>query len=151
MSPRPSVAALTFEWKLYRRVRAGGHRVGNPALLCLRLDPLERTIAIDKKKEQTVATAAAAVMAKARRDVVDHFMANNAVSSESAVGYEPSRRMQRRMIERMQRDGVLVAAGHGRWFIDIPRYRAGVNSRRKRVLGAVGLVILTVAGAALLG
>lgn len=93
---------------------------------------------------------AAAVMAKARRDVVGHFMTSNAVSRESAVGYEPSRRMQRRMFERMQRDGVLVAAGDGRWFIDIPRYHESVGSRRKRVIGAVGAVILTVAGAVLL-
>jgi hypothetical protein len=98
-----------------------------------------------------VATAAAAIMAKARRDVVGHFMTSNAVSPESAVAYEPSRRIQRRMFERMQRNGVLVPADKNRWFIDIPRYHESLNSRRKRVLGVLGAAIVAAAGLALLG
>ncbi|MCU6456126.1 hypothetical protein LPN01_18770 [Sphingomonas sp. A2-49] len=98
-----------------------------------------------------MATAAAAILAKARRDVVGHFMTCNAVSPASAIAYEPSTRVQRRMFDRLQRDGVLVAAADNRWFIDIPRYHESVSTRRKRVLGVLGAAILAAAGLALMG
>lgn len=98
-----------------------------------------------------MATAAAAIMAKAQQDVIGHFMSSNAVSPESAVTFEPSRRPQRSMFERMQREGVIVAAGNDRWFIDIPRYHERTKTRRKRVLGVLGAVIVAAAGIALLG
>ncbi len=98
-----------------------------------------------------MATAAAAIMAKAQQDMIGHFMTSNAVSPESAVAYEPSRRIERRMFERMQRDGVIVDAGNDRWFIDIPRYHERLKTRRKRVLGVLGAAIVAAAGLALLG
>ena len=87
-----------------------------------------------------MATTAAAVMAKARRDVVSHFMAANAVSSESAVAYQPDRRSRQRQFERMCDAGVIHAVGEGRFWIDAPRYDEWSRSRRKRVGIAVGAV-----------
>ena len=54
-----------------------------------------------------MATAAAAVVAKARRDVISHFMSRDAVSSAQAVPYQPDRRIRRKMFERFQDAGVL--------------------------------------------
>ena len=89
-----------------------------------------------------MATTAAAVMAKARRDVVSHFMSANAVSAESAVSYEPGRHIRQRQFERMCDAGVLRAAGDDRYWIDAPRYDEWSRSRRRRVGVAVGAVAL---------
>jgi hypothetical protein len=112
---------------------------------------IESTLPTERAGEMAMATTAAVIMAKARQDVVGHFMTSNAVSPESAVTFDPSRRAQRRMFERMQRNGVLVSADKNRWFIDIPRYHESLNSRRKRVLGVLGAAIVAAAGLALLG
>ena len=88
-----------------------------------------------------MATTAAAVMAKARRDVVSHFMAANAVSAESAVAYEPGRRIRQRQFERLCDAGVIRAASEGRFWVDAPRYDEWSRSRRRRVGIAVGTVV----------
>ena len=99
-----------------------------------------------------MATAAAAVIAKARRDVVSHFMSANAVSAESAVAYEPGRRIRQRQFERLCDAEVIRATGDGRYWIDAPRYDEWSRSRRKRVglaIGAVaiiGALVATIAG-----
>ena len=46
-----------------------------------------------------MASAAAAVVAKARRDVISHFMQANAVSRDSAATWVPNRPLQQRMLE----------------------------------------------------
>ncbi len=95
-----------------------------------------------------MATTAAAVMAKARRDVVSHFMAANAVSAESAVTYDPGRRIRQRQFERLCDAGVLRAVGDGRYWIDAPRYDQWSRSRRRRVILTIAalLVIAAVLG-----
>ena len=99
-----------------------------------------------------MATTAAAVMAKARRDVVSHFMAANAVSADSAVAYEPGRNIRQRQFERLCDSGVIRAAGDGKYWIDVARYDEWSRSRRKRVgiavgtLAAIGAVLAMVVG-----
>ena len=61
-----------------------------------------------------MATAAAAVVAKARRDVISHFMSRDAVSADKAVPYQPDRRIRRKMFERFQDAGVLKPGTQGR-------------------------------------
>ena len=95
-----------------------------------------------------MATTAAAVMAKARRDVVSHFMAANAVSAESAVAYEPGRRIRQRQLERMCDAGVIRAAGDGKYWIDAPRYDEWSRSRHRLVGLLIGAGILIGAVAA---
>ena len=79
-----------------------------------------------------MATAAAAVAAKARRDVVSHFLSRNAVTPEVAVPYQPDRRLHRRMFDRLERAGVLRTAGAG-YYLDVPRWDALSRQRRRRV------------------
>ena len=95
-----------------------------------------------------MATAAAAVMAKARRDVVSHFMGANAVSAESAVAYEPGRNIYQRQFERLCDAGVIRAAGDGKYWIDVARYDEWSRSRRRWVIVAIAalLSIAAVAG-----
>ncbi|TPG13526.1 hypothetical protein [Sphingomonas oligophenolica] len=97
-----------------------------------------------------MATAAAAIMARARREVVSHFMANNAVSAANAVAFEPNRRVKRRQFERMRDAGVIHATGMDRYWLDVPRYDEWQRSRRRRAGLAVGAAALIGATIALL-
>ena len=92
-----------------------------------------------------MATSAAAVMAKARRDVVSHFMAANAVSAENAVTYAPGRHVRQRQFERLCDAGVIRAASDGRHWIDVPKYDAWSRSRRRRIVLAIAALLLIAA------
>ena len=96
-----------------------------------------------------MATTAAAVMAKARRDVVSHFRGANAVSPASAIPYEPGRRIGQRQFERLCDSGVIRAADDGRYWVDVPRYDKWSRVRRRRVGLAVRAVALIGAVAAM--
>ena len=97
-----------------------------------------------------MATAAVAVMAKARRDVVSHFMSANAISPESAVAYEPGLRSRQRQFERLCDTGIVRTANDGRYWVDAPRFDKWSRSRRRRIGLAVGAVALFGAVAAML-
>lgn len=87
-----------------------------------------------------MATAVAAVMAKARRDVVAHFMAHDAVTPDAAIAFAPDRRVQRRQFDRMRAAGIIHEGQVGQFYLDIPAYEAASRKRRRRaglaVLGA---------------
>jgi hypothetical protein len=89
---------------------------------------------------------AAAIVAKARRDVISHFMERNAVSSDAAVRWVPERHIQRRMLARLMRRGVLVETGEDTYFLDVPAYDRWKRTRRLRAV--VLLAGVAVAGAA---
>jgi hypothetical protein len=95
-----------------------------------------------------MATAAATIVAKARRRIIDHFMSADAVSAESAVAFVPKRLIIERQFARFQRGGVIRTTDDGRYWIDIPSYRKWENSRRVRVAAAA--IIVVAAAAALL-
>jgi CTP-dependent riboflavin kinase len=97
-----------------------------------------------------MATAAAAVVAKARREVISHLMQNNAVSASSAVRWIPDRRLQRRVLERLVRRGVIVETADDTYYLDVPEYDRWRRSVRLWVTGAVGTVLAIGAAAALL-
>lgn len=97
-----------------------------------------------------MATAAAAVVAKARRDVVSHFMQQNAVSASSAVTWVPERRIKRRALERFVRQGVIVETEKDTFYLDLPAYDRWRRSARKRVAMALaGVAAIGAAVAAL--
>ena len=95
-----------------------------------------------------MATAAVAV---AMRKVTSHLMSNNAVSPESAVAFIPDRYLQRRMLARLVRRGVIVETAPDRYYIDIPAYDRWRRGLRRRVALLLGGVALAGLGAALLG
>jgi hypothetical protein len=96
-----------------------------------------------------MATAAAAVVAKARRDVISHFMQNNAISPENAVAYAPDRRVRRRMLERFIDAGVIHKTSNGYW-LDVPRWDTESRKRRRRIGLGIGLGAMIAAAAAML-
>ena len=93
-----------------------------------------------------MATTAAAVVAKARRDVISHFMARDAVSADKAVPYQPDRRVRRRMFERFQAAGVLKPGVRGGHYLDVPVWDS-YSRRHRRRAGAMIAGSLAVAGA----
>lgn len=95
-----------------------------------------------------MATAAAAVVAKARRDVLSHFMQAKAVASISALRWVPERRVQRRVLSRMVRQGVLVETEENTYYLDLPAYDDWKRRLRRRMavlIGSAG-VVAAVAG-----
>ena len=93
-----------------------------------------------------MATAAAAIIAKARRRIFDHLMGANAVSPESAVEFEPSGVIPRRQFQRLQDAEVVRSTDDGRFWVDIPTYREWSNVRRRR-LAAIAVVVTAAAAA----
>jgi hypothetical protein len=90
-----------------------------------------------------MATAAAAVLAKARRDVVSHFMQAGAVSPETAVAFNPTRRIQGRMFERLSRRGVILKGNGDRHYLDVAALDKYARSRRRRAgLAAAGIAAI---------
>ena len=99
-----------------------------------------------------MATAAAAVVAKARRTVISHFMSANAVAPDSAIAFASDRRIERRIFDRFVAAKVLLPTADGRYYLDVPAWDAYSKSRRRRVgmlLG--GLAVAAGAAVALLG
>lgn len=94
---------------------------------------------------------ASAAVAVALRRVVSHLMTNNAVSPESSVHFIPDRPIQRRMLARLIRRGVVIETGPDRYFIDIPAYDRWRRGLRRRIAMIFGGVLLAGMGAALLG
>ncbi|HET9509921.1 MAG TPA: hypothetical protein VFO80_02120 [Sphingomonas sp.] len=96
-----------------------------------------------------MATTAAAVVAKARRDVMSHFLSRDAVAPEKAVPYRPDRRIHRRMFDQLTRAGVLKA-GDGGWYVDVPLWDDYARRRRRRAGALIGGLIAVGAALALL-
>ncbi|MES2337016.1 MAG: hypothetical protein V4537_02830 [Pseudomonadota bacterium] len=92
-----------------------------------------------------MATTAAAVVAKARRDVISHFMSRDAVSPAQAVPYQPDRRIRRRMFETFQAAGVLKPGAKGGFYLDVPVWDSYSRKRRRR-MGAIIAGAIAVAG-----
>lgn len=97
-----------------------------------------------------MATAAAAVGVAMRR-VTSHLMSNNAVSAESAVYFIPDRRLQRRVLARLIRRGVIVETAPDTYYLDVPAYDRWRRGLRRRIALVFGGAILAGIGAALLG
>jgi hypothetical protein len=93
-----------------------------------------------------MATAAAAVISKARRDVVSHFMQANAVSPDSASTWVPDRPLQQRMLTRFLNRGVIVETDKDTYYLDVPEYDRWRRSMRRRV--AFSLLAVSIIGAA---
>jgi len=69
-----------------------------------------------------MATAAAAAVAKARRDIQHHFFSNDAVRPDRAVSFESDRIIQQRQFERMRSRGIIREASPGLFWLDVIAY-----------------------------
>jgi len=87
-----------------------------------------------------MATAAAALIARARREIQHHFFSNDAVRPERAVPFDPSSGIERRQFERMMSRGIIHEERPGHYWLDVVAYDLDLRARPQRV--KIGLLIV---------
>ena len=88
-----------------------------------------------------MATAAAAAVAKARRDVQHHFFSHDAVRPDRAVEFEPLKIIEERQFERMRSRGIIREAKPGLYWLDVVAYDIDLRQRHT-VLRTVLLILV---------
>jgi len=97
-----------------------------------------------------MATAAAAAVARARREIQHHFFSNDAVRPDRAVDFDPPNRLQQRQFDRMRERGIIHEATNGRYWLDVVAYDIDLTSRYTRVKWALAFALLAFAIALLI-
>ena len=96
-----------------------------------------------------MATAAAAIALRARREVDELFWSNDAFSPDRAVEFEPRMPIQQQYLEQLIGEAIVHEKAPGRYWFDLPKYKAvqkerWVWSMRVLALGAIVFLILLV-------
>lgn len=94
----------------------------------------------------SVPVSIGALAAGARRRIRAHFFALHAVSAEEAVPFVPQRPIERRQFERMQRAGIIHAAGQGRYWFDLAAFQKDQDRTRAILVPVVIVLCLLAAG-----
>ncbi len=89
------------------------------------------------------------MVARARRNVISHCMSCDDVSAAKAVSYTPRRPVERRMLDRYARTGVIVPTKGSACYIDVASNDSYSNSRRRNV--GVAMALLAQVGGAVVG
>jgi hypothetical protein len=101
------------------------------------------------------AAAIAAAVARAKREIRDHFENAGAFDPDSAVSYDPPDHMHERQFELLVGRGVLRPDGNGRYWIDREAERLEEERRRSAAVLvfkiALSVVALAIAVAAIMG
>ena len=66
----------------------------------------------------SAATAVAAMAAKARREIAEHFDERNAFDPAHAIAYDPPTNVHRRQFDSLAGRGVILDTGDGRYWLD---------------------------------
>jgi hypothetical protein len=98
-----------------------------------------------------MATAAAAIIAKARRDIQHEFFSRDAVSAERAIDFDPSRHVQRRVFGQWQQAGMIQQRGDGRFWLDVAAYDTYLRGQHRRVRAILLVLIVLLAIGAMTG
>ena len=77
------------------------------------------------------AAGAAAVVARARRRLIEGLKGQGAISPESAAPVATPRAIDQRMLSRLLRDGLVVQDGPQRYHLDMPRLAEAEATRRR--------------------
>ena len=96
-----------------------------------------------------MATAAAAAIAKARRDIQHHFFSHDAVQPDRAVAFDADRMIEQRQFERMRSRGIIREAEPGRYWLDVVAY--DIDLRQRHATVRIVLLVMVVALAIGLG
>ena len=96
-----------------------------------------------------MATAVAAAVAKARRDIQHHFFSHDAVRPDRAVAFEANRRIEERQFERMRSRGIIREAKPGLYWLDVVAY--DIDLRQRFTLVRWLLLVMVVGLAVALG
>jgi hypothetical protein len=88
-----------------------------------------------------MATAAAALVARARREIQHHFFSNDAVRPDRAVAFDPGNGIERRQFERMRQRGIIREERPGTYWLDVVAYDVDLRARHRRVKTALLIII----------
>lgn len=86
-------------------------------------------------------------VAQARRRIVDHFCALHAIEAEDAIEFAPQSMVEHSQFDRMRRDGVIVQALPGYYWLDLDRHKVTAERRRRRLVPFVVITALVAAWA----
>ena len=89
-----------------------------------------------------MATAAAAIVAQANREIQHHFFSADAVRADRAVPFEPSGKLEARQFAKMLERGTIRREDADRYWIDIVAYDIDVRQRHRRI--RLALMILSI-------
>src|SRR4051794_39072894 len=89
-----------------------------------------------------MATAAAAALAKARRDIQHHFFSHDAVRPDRAIAFEPGRRIEQRLFDGMLARGIVREAKPGLYWLDVVAYDIDLRQRFTRVRTVLLIMVL---------
>src|SRR5437868_8401437 len=78
-----------------------------------------------------MATAAAALIARARREIQHHFFAADAVRPDRAVAFDPGSGIERRQFERLRRLDIIREAQPGLFWLDVVAYDVELRRRHR--------------------
>lgn len=98
-----------------------------------------------------MATAAAAVAARAKRLLQHHFFAADAVRPDRAVAFTPDSRIEERIFARYREAGVIHEASPGHYWLDLPAYDRLIQDRLARVRMALLFLVAVLVVMAVLG
>jgi hypothetical protein len=94
----------------------------------------------------SVPVSIGALTARARRRIRAHFFAHHAVTAEEAVPFVPQRPIEQRQFERMQRAGIIRAAGQGRYWFDLVAFQKDQDRARAILVPLVIALCVLAAG-----
>src|SRR5690349_4791564 len=92
-----------------------------------------------------MATAAAAAVAKARRDIQHLFFSHDAVRPDRAIAFEPRNGIHERQFERYRSAGVIREAQPGLYWLDVVAYDIDMRQRFARVRLVLLVMVLVLA------
>lgn len=88
-----------------------------------------------------MASAAAALIARARRQIQHKFFEADAVRPDRAMTFDAGNGIERRMFDRYRRRGIIREASDGRYWMDVVAYDIEIRQRHARVRMALLFVI----------
>lgn len=91
-----------------------------------------------------MATAAAAMMARSRREIIDQLRGLGALSPRRAIDLVPERRIGRRVLERLIDAGVVHRTAAGKLWLDEGMYESYIDQKRtvaKVVAGGLAAIL----------
>jgi len=84
-----------------------------------------------------MASAAAAMAARARREIQHQFFAGDAVRPDRAIAFAPANGFEERQFARLRDRDIVRQGGADRYWLDLPAYDAYLRDRHARVRGAL--------------
>lgn len=96
-----------------------------------------------------MASAAAAMAARARREIQHQFFAADAVRPDRAIAFSPANGFEERQIARLRERDIVREDTAGRYWLDLPAYDTYLRERHARVRTALIVVVVLFAAFAI--